>query len=546
MGTAVSPDGKNVYVASLTDLGSVVVFDRTPSTGVVAVKSGTKACFSVTGNESACRVRSELEGSNSIAISPNGKNVYVASTQYGAVTIFSRNTTNGELTASGCIASNATERASSCTKVVGTLGTGCCYVDKALAVSPDGKNVYVTGYNSSSLAEFARNTTTGALTQLTGTNKCISDAVNGTADCTKTGRAMNGIGAVVVSKDGKNVYGTAWDGNAVPIFTRNLTTGALTQPAGTAGCASQDGTDGSIGINGQGGNGGNGGRAATVGNTGSCVSVAGVTYANTLTMSTDDKQVYVAAGEGQIAVLKRNTSTGALTQASDGTGCLGNRTDAAGHTGACTAVYASTNDRLLTNVIDIVSSPDGRNVYAASDYGVIALDRNRATGVLSKHAGTDGFCVVSANISPCLMNNRLVPIGLSISPDGRNLYAASKTPIEGSGGLDVINRERASNSFTATKPTATVRRGSVSVKVRITVPIDGEISVQVKLLGRVVCFRKVNAYAAGTITVTCPLARSVRTRLSRDSIVLSLAETFSPVGGDPARKDENLFVRWTL
>ena len=55
-----------------------------------------------------------------------------------------------------------------------------------------------------------------------------------------TARGLVTAIAVVVSPDGKNVY-VASRGNAVAVFSRNTTTGILTQLSGTAGCIDEIG-----------------------------------------------------------------------------------------------------------------------------------------------------------------------------------------------------------------------------------------------------------------------------------------------------------------
>ena len=45
-----------------------------------------------------------------------------------------------------------------------------------------------------------------------------------------------------MSPDGKSVYVASYINNAVLRFKRNKHTGAITQPAGAAGCVSEDGS----------------------------------------------------------------------------------------------------------------------------------------------------------------------------------------------------------------------------------------------------------------------------------------------------------------
>src|SRR5204862_7525764 len=86
---------------------------------------------------------------------------------------------------------------------------------------------------------------TGDLTQPAGSAGCVSET--GAGPCAD-GHALYGPLSVAVSADGKSVYVASSndvDGvhfsNAVARVTRNRTTGATAQPAGSAGCASETG-----------------------------------------------------------------------------------------------------------------------------------------------------------------------------------------------------------------------------------------------------------------------------------------------------------------
>src|SRR5690606_18366225 len=48
-----------------------------------------------------------------------------------------------------------------------------------VAVSPDGKSVYVVGFLDRAIAVFSRNKSTGALTQLPAPNGCVADVGDG-------------------------------------------------------------------------------------------------------------------------------------------------------------------------------------------------------------------------------------------------------------------------------------------------------------------------------------------------------------------------------
>ncbi len=77
----------------------------------------------------------------------------------------------------------------------------------------------------------------GGLTQKPGTAGCISET--GSAGACVDGNALDNAVSVTISPDGANAYVASVNSNAVAIFDRNTTTGALTQKAGTAGCISE-------------------------------------------------------------------------------------------------------------------------------------------------------------------------------------------------------------------------------------------------------------------------------------------------------------------
>ena len=83
---------------------------------------------------------------------------------------------------------------------------------------------------------------TGALTQLAGTDACVSEDGTG-GDCAE-GVALELALGVAISRDGMNVYVGSAGNNAVAAFARDRRTGALAQLPGTDPCISEDGTGG--------------------------------------------------------------------------------------------------------------------------------------------------------------------------------------------------------------------------------------------------------------------------------------------------------------
>ncbi|MDT4941222.1 MAG: Lactonase, 7-bladed beta-propeller, partial [Pseudonocardiales bacterium] len=128
-----------------------------------------------------------------------------------------------------------------------------------VSVSPDSKSLYVGAIDS--VAVFARNTTSGALTQTGGPADCL--ATEGYYGGCGVARGLHGITSIAVSPDNKSVYvGSssvyAYTGDAgyIAIFSRSLAAGSvgqLSQAYGPTGCyhsltAPTDGCAEAIGI----------------------------------------------------------------------------------------------------------------------------------------------------------------------------------------------------------------------------------------------------------------------------------------------------------
>lgn len=331
-GVAVTPDGRNVYVASGIS-NAVAIFDRDPATGALSQKGGTDACVAQVGG--ACGDGNALAGAIDVAVSPDGRSVYVASFASDAIAIFDRDAATGNLTqkmgAAGCIQNTG---AAGCTDGLALDGP------MAVAVSPDGRHVYNTTRGDDSIAAFDRDIATGALTQKAGAAACISDS--GSAGLCVNGVALDNAAAVAVSPDGGNVYVAAAASSAVALFDRDASTGALTQKVAPAGCISEDGT------------------------AGNCVDGTGLDDATGVAVSSDGRSVYAAAaGSSSVVVFDRDVSTGGLTQKVGKSGCI------AESASVCTA------GRGLNLAVDVAMAPDGRHVYTISigSGAVAAFDR---------------------------------------------------------------------------------------------------------------------------------------------------------------------------
>ena len=357
------------------------------------------------GSARALKEPGPFMGSRAIAVSPDGRNVYVASSGSDAIAIFARDKKTGALAqpkgARGCIAARGT---GGCATAVGLDGPN------SVAVGADGLNVYATSRNSASIAVFRRSVSTGALRQLPPGSGCVSGlALPGCAP----GRALSGPDVVVISPDGRNVYVGSFFGNAVAVFARDPSTGALAQPEGAAGCIA----------------------VATSG----CAAAIALGAPEGLAVSVDGTAVYAAAAlANALVVLSRDPTTGALTQAAGGSGCI-----------VDSALAGCTTGLELAGANAVAVDPRGGDVYVTSLFSnsvtSFALSTS-ATAVVQK-PGTAG-CLVLLRAVGCSFGRAIeAPEGLAVSPDGTSVYTAAFT----TGAIDVLDRNPKSGAV-AQKP----------------------------------------------------------------------------------------------
>ena len=140
-----------------------------------------------------------------------------------------------------------------------------------LAISPDGKNIYVNSHNNNAVIELARASKgpeLGQLTQLQGGNGCVTDE-SGLPDCTRVNSLLEGALGVAVSPDGASVYAASSVDAGVSAFAR-LAGGELEELEYPSECVADTapcGTTGLVGLEGA--------RRLTVSPDGTSVYVAG-------------------------------------------------------------------------------------------------------------------------------------------------------------------------------------------------------------------------------------------------------------------------------
>jgi DNA-binding beta-propeller fold protein YncE len=426
---AISKDGRNVYVAGSEPPGSLGpgslgAFARDQRTGALTQLDGAAACFSEDGS-GGCTALPALHFVRRVAVSGDGRNVYAVGQR---VVVFVRDPTTGALTPlpgeAGCIQSVASNQSSDCAKAR-LLGG----FRQDVAISPDDRNVYVSDDVNGGVAIFARDANSGALSQLPDAQGCLSrDPMQpGAAGCTPargfgTGPSTGPV-AATVSPDGRSVYTAAWifgepdNRSAVAILARDPDTGALSQGPGAAACMSNR----------------EGGEAG-------CARARAIGGPSEVTLSPDSRNLYVStttliAGEadlgGEVGVFRRNPTSGKPTQLRGRAGCLRLRASEPG----CTSAH-------LADVAALAISPDGRNAYIADGVTIDfpgrlgAFGRDRSTGALVPLPGRAECLTRSRRSRGCMRVRGLFsPRDVAVSPDGRNVYAATSN-----GGVITLSR----------------------------------------------------------------------------------------------------------
>ena len=372
----VSPDGKHLYARGVASLAT---FTRDPATGVLSHDPGPGGCMNASG-VNGCATEALVGNNGEAFLTPDGEMLYIAANSDNTIGVFDRDPATGALTKLSCVGETA---AGGCTDLRGLNNV------THIRLSPDGKQVYAASGIGDSVAILNRDTTTGELSQHADTRGCIS--LTGAGTC-QTSAALNNPRALAVSADGKSVYVTAFEADAIVVFDRDATTGELAQKASPDGCWSASGHGGTC-------------RTAT----------ALDSPGNTIEVSPDDENVYATSwGANDAYLIFDRASDGTLTQKADKAGCIAD----SGAGGLCEDVRSF-------DLPAAIAFGANSEVYIAAylSNAITVFDRD-ANGGLTQKPGKQG-CISDTGGADCEDGTALAsPDDVTPSPDGKHLYGA--------------------------------------------------------------------------------------------------------------------------
>lgn len=222
---ALNKDGTRLYVTASVSKG-VVVLDRNKSTGKLTQSTALTSCLTQSGSAGACSADAGMGSPASIALSPDGDNVYVA----GAA---ASGTNNGFVDALDVVSSGISQHpvgSGGCAEnVVVTAG---CADARAMSgaqqvrVPPDGGHVYVTSNLSNAVTVFLRGTG-GRIDPIVGPAGCLQ--MSGAEGCTSADLLGTEVFALAFVGNNRAYVGST-AGAVITLLNRNPATGALSVP----------------------------------------------------------------------------------------------------------------------------------------------------------------------------------------------------------------------------------------------------------------------------------------------------------------------------
>lgn len=329
----ISPDGRHVYVAA--GRSHAVTSYRRHSNG----KLSRIGCLATRASPSCSAAGAALENPDAVEATAEGGAVVL--TAGGAVTLLARDKTSGRLMLSTCLTKTGRPRCPGGDLLVADTPA------QPVATSPDGRFIYVSG--QSALTIVGREPATGALHRA----GCVTTEV--TPGCTTNEKISDDdIGfPLIVSPDGRHLYEndfTTGTGVSLVTFSRDTITGALRETSCLAEAA-----DPAPGCS----------RGRVTADDPYRFSVTPDGRALVATVGTNDT----------ISIMRRDRSSGRLSVVRGRTGCISENGTSVNRFNQPpgTAGRVCRDGRRMVFPTEIAISRDNRNVYVATNSGIIVL-----------------------------------------------------------------------------------------------------------------------------------------------------------------------------
>ncbi|MFC3195556.1 beta-propeller fold lactonase family protein [Marinicella sediminis] len=184
----------DIYVASQVD-DALVALKATNQAGSLAV--------SLVDNYDFSDGISGLNQAVNLVVSSDGTSLYVAGANDNSVVIFDRSVANGTLTYNSTLFEDPADTIQQTIK--GLSGVN------ALAIAADGRTLYTSGVNQANLGVYKRSLMDGSLQLI------------GLLDAGDIGESMSGITSMLVSDDNKQLYVAVGGDNKILVFDRDIT-----------------------------------------------------------------------------------------------------------------------------------------------------------------------------------------------------------------------------------------------------------------------------------------------------------------------------------
>ncbi|MGH2965011.1 MAG: hypothetical protein ACRDMH_06485 [Solirubrobacterales bacterium] len=246
----ITPDQKYLYASNYDEPphSGIAIFKRSERSGRLHQLKGKNGCVTddgtteQSGTHVVCRAMPNLGEPWDVA-TPDNRFAYIPAA-YGPdlVQAFERNAKGGLVPLTGrhsCVSDDGTSPAGPCVD-----GRGMFNVERAV-LSKNKRFIYTNAYlDPSPIAVLNRNLKTGKLSQRAGKAACVSadgSSKDGPNTC-RDGRALDGGYAGILGPNGRTLYYTEYNADALVLFRLSKRTGGFEQLPGKDGCVSLDGS----------------------------------------------------------------------------------------------------------------------------------------------------------------------------------------------------------------------------------------------------------------------------------------------------------------